>query len=270
MTHDIHVLTAARIYNKNPEDITPEERARGRWANFTQIFGGSGERIPDFPPYIFVRFVHEDGDETHFQFETTPTEVDGRKWFPARTLKSMRGLEYECGPTGGVGSSIKNCIGRIRRNKDFGVPRVVAVYADAWVLKGMIEHDEMCAPLRFMYGTCARNGEYRTSFGPPKGYDLLDVAFFTPDGAAYPPKPTGPSRAQSIVKLVRAYAYLGAIPYRTASEQALTDAIYEALCVDMSDVPKPTPQVLAETSAHSPYMLREAQMYLDLLKETPK
>jgi hypothetical protein len=265
MTHDIHVLTAACIYNKSPEDVTSEER--------TQLFGGSIadlSKIPDFPPYVIVRFVHEDGDETHFQFETTPTEIDGRKWFPKRMLKSMRGLEYECGPTGGVGSSVKNCIGRIKRDKGFGVPRVVAVYADPWVLDEMIEHDERCAPLQFMYGTRGRNGEYKTSLGPPKGYDLLDVAFFTPDGAVYPPKPTGLSRAQVIVKLVRAYASLGGIPYRTAAEQVLADAIYEALCVDMPDVPKPTPQVLAETSARSAYMLREAQMYLDLLKEMPK
>lgn len=270
MPHDIHVLTAARIYNKSPEDITPEERTRGKWANFVNLFGGSTadlSKIPDFPPYTFVRFVHEDGDETRFQFETTPTQD---KWFPKRMLKSVRGLEYECDKSGGVGSSIKNCIGRIKRNKDFGVPRVVAVYADARVLDEMIEHDERCAPLQFMYGTRGRNGEYKTSFSPPKGYDLLDVAFFTPDGAAYPPKPTGLSRAQIIVKLVRAYASLGGIPYRTAVEQVLADAIYEALCVDMPDVPKPTPQVLAETSARSAYMLREAQMYLDLLKEMSK
>ncbi len=270
MPHDIHTLTAARIFNKNPEDITPEERARGKWTNFANLFGGSGEdppKTPNVPSYTPIRFVHEGGDETHFQFETTPTED---KWFPKRTLKSMRGLEYECEKSGGIGSSVKNCIGRIKRDKGFGVPRVVAVYADPWVLDEMIEHDERCAPLQFMYGTRGRNGEYKTSLGPPKGYDLLDVAFFTPDGAAYPPKPTGLSRAQVIVKLVRAYASLGGIPYRTAVEQVLADAIYEALCVDMPDIPKPTPQVLAETSAHSPYMLREAQMYLDLLKETPK
>jgi len=270
MTHDIHVLTAACIYNKSPEDGTPDERTRAKWANFVNTYGGSIANIsktPDLPSAFSIRFVHEDGDETHFQFETTPTE---NKWFPKRTLKSMRGLEYECEKSGGVGSSIKNCIGRIRRNKDFGVPHVVAVYADARVLDEMIEHDERCAPLRFMYGTRARNGEYRTSFGPPKGYVLLDVAFFTPDGATYPPKPTGLSRAQIIVKLVRTYADLGGIPYRTASEQVLADAIYEAICVDMPDVPKPTPQVLAETLARSPYMLREAQMYLDLLKEMPK
>lgn len=55
MPHDIHTLTAARIFNKNPEDVTPGERARGKWTNFVNLYGRSGEdppKAPNAPDYI--------------------------------------------------------------------------------------------------------------------------------------------------------------------------------------------------------------------------
>jgi len=126
---------------------------------------------------IQVKFVHADGDETHFEIE--------RKSPPSRTLTTSRGLSYPCEMAGTGAAAIKNSVGRIWRDKDLNVPRVVAVYTDADTLSGMLEHDASCADLRTIYRLQRSDGREVSIDGPPFGYDLTGVTLRTPDGEPY-------------------------------------------------------------------------------------
>lgn len=126
---------------------------------------------------IQVKFVHADGDETHFEIE--------RKNPPSRTLTTSRGLSYPCEMAGTGAAAIKNSVGRIWRDKDLNVPRVVAVYTDADTLSGMLEHDASCAQLRYTYFLMDFSGSTTYVDGPPFGYDLTGVTLRTPDGEPY-------------------------------------------------------------------------------------
>lgn len=176
MEDDIHKKTAALIFNKRPEDVTPAERQRGKWANFEAQYGQPAEETKASDK-VQVKFVHADGDETYFEIE--------RKNPPSRTLTTTRGLSYPCEGAGDAVAAIKNSVGRVWRDKDLNVPRVVAVYTDADTLSGMLDHDAHCAVMRSIFMLQNSDGRTTSFEGPPHGYDLTGVALRTPDGVPY-------------------------------------------------------------------------------------
>lgn len=165
MEDDIHKKTAALIFNKREKDVTPQERTHAKWMNFIASYGVyQGRTEAAMGGTVQVTFVHEDGDETHFSIELEKP--------PSRTLMSSRGLRYPCGGAFTAAAAIKNMVGRIWRDRELGVPRVIEVCTEGHVLRGMLEHDELCSQSRTIYLNGIRS--------PPYGYDLTGVVLRTP------------------------------------------------------------------------------------------